>query len=134
VAALTWRHIAIRMEQHIIGTESDFSAGRAWGVTAQASDAGQDVVDQISQLLASIGIARGDMDTSASGPDLTPLVKAGLPSFRFTQYGMDFFDLHHTPDDTLDKIEPAALDQNTAAFAVFAWLGANSSVDFRRRP
>ena len=60
------------------------------------------------------------------------MVRAGMPSFRFVQNGMDYFDLHHTPDDTLDKIEPEALDQNVAAFTVFTWLTADSVVDFRR--
>jgi len=120
------------LENHIIGTESDFGAGRAWQMTAQVSKEGQAVVDLIGQLVAPIGVARGNMDKPGAGPDLTPMVRAGLPSFRFVQNGMDYFDLHHTPDDTLDKIEPAALDQNVAAFAVFAWLTANSTVDFRR--
>jgi len=120
------------LENHIIGTESDFGAGRAWQMNAQVSKEGQAVVDLIGQLVAPIGIVRGNMDKAGSGPDLTPMVRAGLPSFRFTQDGMDYFDLHHTPDDTLDKIEPAALDQNVAAFVVFAWLAANSTVDFRR--
>ncbi len=120
------------LENHIIATESDFGAGRAWQMNAQVSKEGQAVVDLIGQLVAPIGIVRGDMDKAGSGPDLTPMVRAGLPSFRFVQDGMDYFDLHHTPDDTLDKIEPAALDQNVAAFAVFAWLAANSTVDFRR--
>lgn len=120
------------LENHIIATESDFGAGRSWQMNALVSQAGQPVVDMIGQLLAPIGIARGDMDKVGSGPDLTPMVRAGLPSFKFTQNGIDYFDLHHTADDTLDKIEPAALDQNVAAFAVFAWLAANSTVDFRR--
>ncbi len=120
------------LANHIIGTESDFGAGRAWQMNAQVSKEGQAVVDLIGQLVVPIGIARGDMDKAGSGPDLTPMVRAGLPSFRFAQDGMDYFDLHHTPDDTLDKIEPAALDQNVAAFAVFAWLAADSTVVFRR--
>jgi hypothetical protein len=120
------------LENHIIGTESDFGAGRAWQMTAQVSQQSQPVVDLIGRLVAPIGIARGDMNTPGAGPDLTPMVQAGLPSFRFVQDGMDYFDLHHTPDDTLDKIEPAALDQNVAAFVVFAWLAADSTVDFRR--
>ncbi len=120
------------LANHIIGTESDFGAGRVWQMNAQVSKEGQAVVDLIGQLVVPIGIARGDMDKAGSGPDLTPMVRAGLPSFRFAQDGMDYFDLHHTPDDTLDKIEPAALDQNVAAFAVFAWLAADSTVVFRR--
>ena len=47
------------------------------------------------------------------------------------QDGRDYFDLHHTADDTVDKLDAAALDHNVAAFAVFAWLVADSNVTFR---
>ena len=36
--------------------------------------------------------------------------------------------LSYTPDDTLDKIDPAAMDQNVAAYLVFVWMAANSDV------
>ena len=32
------------------------------------------------------------------------------------QDGTRYFDYHHTPDDTLDKIDPAQLRQNVAAW------------------
>ena len=121
-----------QLGQHVIGTESDFGAERIWKMTAQVSPAGQTVVNVMAELLAPLGIAPGDMNTSGSGPDLVPMVAAGLPSLRLVQNGMDYFDLHHTHDDTLDKIDPAALDQNVAAYVVFAWLAADSTADFRR--
>ena len=34
------------------------------------------------------------------------------------QDGTYYFDLHHTPDDTLDKIDPETLRQNVAAWTV----------------
>ena len=46
------------------------------------------------------------------------------------QDGSDYFDLHHNADDTLDKIDPAALAQNVAAYAVFAYLAAEADGDF----
>ena len=46
------------------------------------------------------------------------------------QDGSDYFHLHHTADDTLDKIDPAALAQNVAAYTVFAWLAAEAQGDF----
>lgn len=121
------------LEQQIIGTESDFGAERVWQITAQVSEAGQAVVDIMAELLEPIGVARGSMDRPGGGPDLIPMVAAGFPSLRLVQDGTDYFDLHHTHDDTLDKIDPAALDQNVAAYVVFAWLAADSSADFRRR-
>jgi Zn-dependent M28 family amino/carboxypeptidase len=121
------------LEHQLIGSESDFGAERVWQLTAQVSKQAQPVVDLIGELLAPIGVARGNMDKPGGGPDLIPMVEAGMPTLRLVQNGMDYFDLHHTHDDTLDKIEAAALDQNVAAFAVFAWLAADSNVDFRRR-
>jgi len=44
---------------------------------------------------------------------------------------MDYFDLHHTPDDTLDKIDPEELAQNVAAYAATIYLIADSDVEFR---
>ena len=46
------------------------------------------------------------------------------------QDGTDYFDYHHTPDDTLDKIDPQALAQNTAAYTVFAYLAAAAEGGF----
>ena len=65
-----------------------------------------------------------------SGPDLDPMINEGLPSFSFRQDGTRYFDFHHTANDTLDKIDPKALDQNAAAYAVFAWLVAETTANF----
>ena len=43
----------------------------------------------------------------------------------------DYFDLHHTPNDTLDKVGPRQLDQNVAAYAAFLYLAAESDAVFR---
>jgi hypothetical protein len=50
---------------------------------------------------------------------------------RLNQNGQDYFDLHHTPDDTFDKIDPDALAQNVAAYAALVWLAAELDVEFR---
>ena len=74
------------------------------------------------------------MITARGGPDLSPLNAKGLPRFRLKQDGRDYFDYHHTPDDTLDKIDPAKLRQNVAAYVVFLWLAANTDAHFRPQP
>jgi Zn-dependent M28 family amino/carboxypeptidase len=40
----------------------------------------------------------------------------GVPGVGLSQDGTHYFDLHHTPDDTLDKVDPEALRQNVAAW------------------
>ena len=41
------------------------------------------------------------------------------------QDGTRYFDLHHTPDDTLDKVDPADIEQNVAAWTAVLQVVAN---------
>ena len=125
------RHEA-SLEQHVMGSESDFGGGRVWKVTADSkTEEGDQLFADIARVLAPIGVAPGSDDLPGGGPDLYPLIAAGVPTLRLHQDGRDYFDLHHTADDTVDKLDAASLDQNVAAFAVFAWLVADSDVSFR---
>jgi hypothetical protein len=59
------------------------------------------------------------------GPDLMPLVVGkGMRGASLNGDGTYYFDLHHTAQDTLDKIEASDLDYNTAAYAVLLYLVA----------
>lgn len=122
------------LDQHVLGSESDFGADVVYQLEGHVSEEGQEVVDEMLRLLAPLGVGRGTMGpdfTGSSGPDLSPLNAKGLPRLRLKQDGTDYFDYHHTPDDTLDKIDPEKLRQNVAAYVVFLWLAANTDVDFR---
>ncbi len=114
---------------HVIGCESDFGAGRIYRVNANLPPEGLKVVEEMLRVMAPLGIGRGEFGpsfTGSGGPDMIPLHPHGLPRFRLAQDGFDYFDLHHTPDDTFDKIEPENLAQNVAAYAVFLWFAANA--------
>ena len=123
------------LANHVIGSESDFGGGRIWKLTADSqSEAGDQLVAHMADLLAPLGIAPGSNKQPGGGPDLMPLMSVGVPTLRLHQDGRDYFDLHHTADDTVDKLDAASLDQNVAAFAVVTWLAANSDVAFRKAP
>jgi hypothetical protein len=47
---------------------------------------------------------------------------AGVPLLSLDVEGAHYFDWHHTPADTLDKVDPAALARGTAALASMAYL------------
>jgi hypothetical protein len=66
------------------------------------------------------------MYTGFSGADLGPLKPAGVPLLGLRVRGEKYFDYHHTPADTLDKVDPKALANDTAAMALMAWLLAES--------
>jgi hypothetical protein len=121
------------VEDHQLGAESDFGAGRVYALRAGLDAAAWPVIERIGGVLAPLGIA---VETGAGGPgpDVGPLADKGMPWAQLAQDGTDYFDFHHTANDTLDKIEPAALDQQVAAYAVLAYLAAETDVDFGKSP
>ena len=50
------------------------------------------------------------------------------------QDGTKYFDLHHTPDDTLDKIDKGELRQNVAAWAATLNFVANYEGELKPEP
>jgi Zn-dependent M28 family amino/carboxypeptidase len=71
---------------------------------------------------------------ASGGADISGLIGAGVPFVDFNQDMNRYFDLHHSADDTLDKIDPRELAQNVAVWAAFLYTVANSDVDFRTKP
>jgi Zn-dependent M28 family amino/carboxypeptidase len=126
---------AKQIDEQQLGSESDFGAGRIYAFHAGTSADAVPVITQIGAVLAPLGIvtegANGEGD---SGPDIGPFAKLGMPWAQLSQDGTDYFDWHHTANDTLDKIDPKALDQQAAAYAVMAYLAAESQVDFGKAP
>lgn len=123
-----------KVVQHIIAAESDFGAGRVYAfATSQPPETAKPVIEQIAKALAPLGIQYKPGEGGA-GPDLIPMAQRGMAWAWLAQDGTDYFDYHHTHNDTLDKIDPKALDQNVAAYAVFAWLAAESDVFFGSAP
>ena len=116
---------------HVLATESDFGAGRVWQLVSNVDDDANAAVDAIGHVLEPLGIIRGGSSVPGGGPDIIPLAMQGVPTVRLNQDGTDYFDLHHTQDDTLDKIDPDALAQNVAAYAALVYLAAEMDVEFR---
>ncbi|HEX7929880.1 MAG TPA: M28 family peptidase [Sphingomicrobium sp.] len=110
-------------EPHYAIAESDFGADRIWKVDSKLGKDREAEAKAIQQALAPLGIVPGSLE-KAAGSDIEPLLTAGLPGVGLSQDGTHYFDIHHTPDDTLDKIDPEALRQNVAAWT--AMLGVLS--------
>lgn len=119
--------------QHIVGAESDFGAGRIYGFNTSAPAGQRATSDAIAEVLHPLGIDYLQ-DKGSPGPDISPLAAKGGAWGWLGQDGTDYFDLHHNANDTLDKVDPDAVAQNTAAYAVFAWLAAESEGGFGSAP
>ncbi len=113
-------------ERHALAMESDFGADRVWRVDFKLPQGHDDLAKRIAAALAPLGVGASTQE-AGGGADIAPLVKAGVPVIDLQQDGTRYFDLHHTPDDTLDKVDPAQLRQNVAAWAVTLNLVANAA-------
>ena len=102
-------------ERHAIAGESDFGADRIWRFSSQLMKSDPAAYAQLTAALAPLGIVKNDKG-EADGTDVDETIKAGAPWISLNQDGTRYFDYHHTPDDTLDKIDPEQLRQNVAAW------------------
>jgi hypothetical protein len=114
-----------RGENHAVIAESDFGADRIWRFDSMLNAGARPLADEIARLLYPLGISRGPNDR-AGGSDIGPLSASGVPTIALQQNGLRYFDYHHTPDDTLDKVDPEQLRQNVAAWT--AMLAVASDV------
>lgn len=124
---------AADLRKHQIAAESDFGAGRIYAFSTSAPERAQAASRQIAEALAPLGIEY-QPGQGGPGPDISPFAAQGMAWAWLAQDGTDYFNLHHTADDTLDKIDPQALAQNVAAYAVFAYLAAEADGDFGSEP
>src|SRR5688572_19880971 len=99
----------------VMVAESDFGADRVWRVNFNTAAANSPLADRVAALLAPLGIVRG-RDRANAGADLGAWAQRGVAAIDLNQDGRRYFDYHHTPDDTLDKVDPAQLRQNVAAW------------------
>lgn len=112
-------------ENHALAAESDFGADRVWRVEFGIPEAAAADADRLVRLLEPLGIPRGNQ-RATGGADTSPLVRNGVSAIDLQQDGTRYFDLHHTSDDTLDKIDPEQLRQNVAAWVTMLAVMANS--------
>ena len=116
----------------VAAAESDFGADVVYAFESNVSAESLPVVRAIAKELAPLNIEYIGKNQANGGPDLIPLKAAtSAPIFELAQDGTDYFDYHHTADDTLDKVTPAKLRQNTAAYAVFALMAADAKTTIK---
>lgn len=101
--------------QHHALMESDFGADRVWKVDSRLGPDRAAEARRIQRLLQPLGIVPGSL-TETDGSDIGPMIADGLPGVALQQDGTRYFDIHHTPDDTLAMVDKKQLQQNVAAW------------------
>lgn len=107
-----------------VGIESDFGADRVWRFDSNFRESNPALHKRIAAAVARFGVSAGS-DVATGGADLNIVRDQKGALIDLQQDGMRYFDLHHTPDDTLDKIDPVQLRQNVAVWTMVVGILAN---------
>lgn len=119
---------ASEMKNHVAAIESDAGAFKPLGFGVQCEDkARQDrAVEEIKSLLplfTPLGMRR--MRGGHGGADISPMAPHGVALLGFEPEGSTYFDYHHTPADTLDKVDTKMLSDDIAAMAIMSYILAD---------
>lgn len=113
-----------------VAYESDFGADRIWRFDSNFADTNPDLHQRIGQAVARFGVATGTV-VAQGGADINIAREQDAAIIDLNQDGTRYFDLHHTPDDTLDKIDPAQLRQNVAVWTQVTGILANYALPIK---
>lgn len=113
------------MSDHFAAMETDGGAGHPIGIYVKAKPEVKQMLAPVAAILQESGAGALVLSEHA-GADIEPLDKAGVPTFAPIQDSRFYFNYHHTAADTLDKIVPRELAENSAVVAVAAYALANS--------
>jgi carboxypeptidase Q len=113
------QHLA-ELASHVAMIESDSGVFRPVGFGFTGSDQSRARLRDIATLLA--GIHADTIAAAGGGADIGPSVQqAGIPSLSLEVDG-NYFLIHHTAADTIDKIDPLDMSRSAAAVAVMTYV------------
>ena len=117
------------LKNYIVAGESDFGVGKVNSVALMPTKH-QDFVAQLANVLAPLAIPIDLKKVPNGGTDTAGMHQGGVPAIDLNQDGYNYFDIHHTPNDVIERIDPVQLNQNVAAWAASIWMIANTDVTF----
>jgi Zn-dependent M28 family amino/carboxypeptidase len=121
---------AAELDHYVLVAEPDLGQGPIYRFQTGVADPDEASLKRIREALAPLGVLPGDNNSHGSS-DVEPLAEAHVPAVTLDMDATDYFDLHHTANDTLDKIRPERINQSTAVYAVFTYLAAELNGDYR---
>ena len=112
------------LHRHVAAIETDAGAAPPTGFITTYEGTSLAAIERRARVLQRIA-PMTFTSSKHTGADTSPLINAGIPGFGLVPEPRHYFDYHHSAADTLDKVDPKALTQNTAAVAALAWVLAN---------
>lgn len=114
------RQAELKKEKHIAAIESDRGGFTPRGFTMTASDAVKTLIRNWKPLLEPYGLS--DFTQDGGGADIGPLGAQGTPLIGFLPDSQRYFNYHHTPADTFDKVDKRELELGAGAMTALTYL------------
>jgi Zn-dependent M28 family amino/carboxypeptidase len=116
---------AAEAHNHTAAIESDLGAEHPLGFRLKAGRGALKQLSPVQDVLSRIGANLLEIVPDSPETDIELLAEAGVPALGIWQNGLTYFTYHHTPADTLDKVDPRQLRENAASMAVMGYALAD---------
>ncbi|MBL0743314.1 M20/M25/M40 family metallo-hydrolase [Chryseolinea lacunae] len=110
----------LKKEKHIAAIESDRGGFAPRGFSMSATEAVKTKVKSWKPLLEPYGLT--DFNQESGGADIGPLAPQGVAVFEYLPDSQRYFDYHHTPEDTIDKVSKRELELGAASMTALVYL------------
>src|SRR2546430_1995197 len=119
-----WKDHEKEASNHFAAMETDGGAGHPLGINIKGKPEVKKMLAPVAAILQESGAGVLNF-VEHCGADIEPMEKAGVPAFSPIQGSRFYFNYHHAAADTLDKIVPKELAENSAVVSVLAYGLAN---------
>ena len=109
---------------HILAVESDSGVFAPARLGFSGSEAARKIIGEIATLLAPIGMQ--EITGGGGGADIGPISTLGkVPMMAYSGDSNKYFTIHHTPADTVDRIDPQEVSKAAASLATMIYVVAD---------
>ncbi len=122
--ALAYRDAyAAQAASHVLALESDTGVFEPMRLGFSGNDRARQMMADVVDLLRPMDFP--PLGRGGGGADIGPIAQAGqVPTMALHGDSTRYFQIHHTPADTPERIDPKEVARAAAAIAVVAWVAA----------
>jgi carboxypeptidase Q len=115
---------AAEAANHILAVESDSGVFLPASLGFTGSEAARKIIADIGTLLTPLGLQ--NIGPGGGGADIGPIAALGkVPMMAYSGDATKYFTIHHTPADTVDRIDPAEVSKAAASLAAMVYVVAD---------
>ncbi len=110
-------------DKHVLAIESDSGVFAPASLAFSGSESARRIIAEIGTLLA--GIDMQHVGPGGGGADIGPIAALGkVPMMAYAGDSTKYFTIHHTPADTVERIQPAEVSKAAASLGVMMYVVA----------